>query len=115
MDKKYKIEKGRVVRKEDGKVAVACSPDFGAGWVTWNKGISPFEPKVIEMILNNEQNEIDEVWCYKNNILNANELPYCGGTSCLEIVWLPKGTKFRIAEYDGSEDIIIKEDLVFKT
>jgi hypothetical protein len=48
--------------EKDGKVAVAVSPGFGAGWTTWNS-LSPFEPKVIEMIEKGKQNEITNAWC----------------------------------------------------
>lgn len=42
---KTEIINDKVVRK--GKVAVAYSPQFGAGWTTWNKELSPFGTKVL--------------------------------------------------------------------
>ena len=94
----------------DGKVAVIVSPGFGAGFVTWNEGISPFEPKIIKMIEENRKNEITEEWCKKELGVDA----YCGGANDLEIVWLPTGTRFRISEYDGSESIITEESFNFE-
>lgn len=97
----------KVIR--DGKVAVAISRGFGAGWTTWNKDISPFEPKVITMIEANRQGEITREWCEENlNITGA----YCGGADELEIEWLPVGEKFYIHEYDGSESIVTGDDLI---
>lgn len=97
----------RVERR--GKVAVAVSPGYGAGWTTWNRGISPFEPKIIKMIETGKRNEITEEWC-KTELGLGNI--YCGGTEKLEIVWLKKGTKFRMSEYDGSESLVIDSDLI---
>jgi hypothetical protein len=100
----------KVIR--DGKVAVAVSPGFGAGWTTWNNGaaLSPFEPKVIEMIEAGRQSEITESWCEKE--LGLADL-YCGGAEDLKIEWLPVGTRFQIHEYDGSESIITTDDLPY--
>jgi hypothetical protein len=103
------------MKKEDkviknNKVAVAISPGFGAGWTTWNSEISPFEPKVIKMILSKRTNEITDKWCEENLGVDA----YCGGAEELEIVWLPIGTKFSINEYDGSESIYRDDELTYK-
>lgn len=95
---------------EKGKVAVAYSPGFGAGWSTW-ESVSPFEPKVIEMIRAGKQNQITGEWCEKE--LGLKNI-YCGGAEGLEIAWLPQGTKFYIHEYDGSESIKTGEDLILE-
>src|SRR5438105_3240935 len=97
---------GKVVR--DGKVAVAISPGFGAGWTTWNRGeISPFEPKVIAMIEAGKQSEIDEEWCRRELGVNG---VYCGGAADLQIVWIKEGIPFYISEYDGSEAVHTQSD-----
>lgn len=93
----------------DGKVAVAISPGFGAGWTTWNN-LSPFEPKIIKMIELGKQNEITEEWCE----VHLGERFYCGGAKNLEIVWIPKGVKFSINEYDGSESIYRSDELEYE-
>lgn len=90
----------KIVR--DGKTAVAYSPGYGAGWATWNSGLSPLEPKVIEMIEAGKQGEITPEWCEAN--LGRGDV-YCGGAGDLEIEWLPEGTAFTIEEYDGSESV----------
>ncbi len=96
--------------KKNGKVAVAISPGFGAGWITWNEGISPFEPKVIKMILAGKKAKITEEWCEEElGIENV----YYGGVYNLEIVWIKEGLRFSIHEYDGSESLYIEDELEY--
>jgi hypothetical protein len=40
---KYYIKNGKVYNNK-GEVAVAISEGYGAGWTTWNPGLSPFDP-----------------------------------------------------------------------
>jgi len=94
-----------------GKVAVAVSPGFGAGWTTRNRKISPFEPKIIIMIEKNKQKEITEDWCKKNLGI---DYVFCGGVDNLEIDWLPIGTKFSINVDDGYESIFRIEDFTWE-
>lgn len=90
-------------------VAVAVSPGFGAGWTSWNEDkISPFEPKIIEMIEKGEQSKINEEWCEEN--LGIKDV-YCGGAYKLEIVWIPVGVSFSINEYDGSESVYRSDEM----
>jgi hypothetical protein len=96
---------------KDGKVAVAISLSFGAGWSTWDSNISPFEPKVIEMILSGKRDDITEEWCEKE--LGIKDV-YCGGAKDLEVVWIPEGISFSINEYDGSESIYRSDELKYK-
>ena len=93
---------------KDGKVAVAVSRGFGAGWTTWNSKISPFEPKVIELILAGEREKITEDWCERE--LGIKEC-YCGGVEGLDVQWVTKGLRFSINEYDGSESLYIENEL----
>jgi len=93
---------------KNGQIAVAISTGFGGGWSTWNSDISPFEPKVIEMILDDKQGEISEEWCEKH--LGIKQV-YCGGASQLEIEWIPEGVSFSINEYDGSESTYRSDEL----
>lgn len=97
----------KVIR--DGKVAVAYSPGYGAGWSTWH-GYTEliFHPVIIEAIEAGIQNEITPDWIEeKLGFANA----YCGGAEDLEIEWFPIGTKFAIKDYDGSEYFITEQDL----
>lgn len=97
--------------EKDGKVAVLISPGFGAGWWTWNKEeTTPFEPKIVDMVLKGKQKEITEEWCKENLGVE----PYCGGAKDLEIVWIDKGLKFSINEYDGAEGLFIENELDFE-
>ena len=99
----------KVIR--NGKVAVAISSGFGAGWTTWNSEISPFEPKVIQMIEKGMQSEITEKWCEEN--LGIKDI-YCGGVFGLEIEWVNEGLMFSINEYDGSESLYTEDELKYK-
>jgi len=97
--------------EQDGKVAVLVSRGFGAGWWTWNKEYTtPFEPKVVEMVLKGKQHKITEEWCEEN----LGKDLYCGGASDLEVEWVEKGLKFSINEYDGSESLYIENELEFE-
>jgi hypothetical protein len=95
---------------KDGRVAVAYSPGFGAGWSTWEfndelKETLLFHPDIINMILSNKQSEIDKAWLVEH-FGEEFQSVYCGGASNLSIEWIPVGTQFRIDEYDGSESVI---------
>lgn len=103
----------KVIR--DGEVAVLYSEDYGAGWSTWNGGLEElvFHPKLVEMVLNGRQSEINRGWLVENlGEKYANVC--CLGAGNLTIEWLPIGTKFLITEYDGAESILISNDLIFK-
>ena len=86
---------------EDGKVAVLYSPDFGAGWYTWNLDYPEilFDPAMVKLV---EKGQYDELATYV-------ELKYpgiyTGGLRQLEVAWIEEGKKFRVVEYDGSESI----------
>ncbi len=107
MTKKGTKKVKKVIR--NGKIAVAISPGFGAGWSTWNE-ISPFEPEVIKMIEEGRQSEITTEWCLKELGIKGQ---YCGGADDLQIVWIPQGVSFSIGEYDGSEIIYRSDDLKY--
>lgn len=103
----------KVIR--DGKVAILYSPEFGAGWSTWNRRHEElvFHPKIVDMVLGGRQYEIDECWVVKNLGKEYTDV-FCGGVGCLTIKWLPIGAKFLITEYDGAESIITMDDLIFE-
>ena len=85
----------KIVR--DGKVAVAVSYGFGAGWSTWND-ISPMDARFNQLFLDGK---VDEV----SRICDEEDLGYAGGAEDVVIEWVPVGTKFVINEYDGSESL----------
>lgn len=97
----------KVIR--DNNVAILISPGFGAGWYSWNsKPEIVFHPKLVEMVEQNRNDEINENWI-KDNL--GIENIYCGGAKNLKIVWLPIGTIFEIEDYDGAESIKTLEQL----
>ena len=76
----------------DGKVAVLYSPDFGAGWSTWNE-LHPeilFDPAMVKLV---ENEQYDELATYV-------ELKYpgifTGGLKKLQVEWIEEGKKFRV-------------------
>jgi hypothetical protein len=98
----------KVINKliDNGKVAVLYSPGFGAGWSTWNKEVPElvFDPAIVKFV---ETNQWAELETYVN--LKYSSI-YKGGMKDLAIAWLPVGTEFRIGEYDGAENIEIKDN-----
>ena len=96
----------KVVR--DGNVAVRISAGWGAGWSTWHghKELI-FHPKLVELVESGQHNQ-ETVSAVLNELLDKEEAEgiYLGGVMDLSITWIPKGTKFKIEEYDGSEYII---------
>jgi hypothetical protein len=97
----------KVIR--DGKVAVLYSPGYGAGWYSWHGILDAiFHPKLVELVENGRRSEITQEWITEN--LNLEHI-YTGGAIGLEIAWIPEGTRFQITEYDGSESVILEEDL----
>jgi hypothetical protein len=91
---------------KDGKVAVLYSPGFGAGWSTWNKEMPEiiFDPAMVQLV---ETDQWDELATYVT--LKYPGL-YTGGIKDLKVSWIPKGSLFKINEYDGSESIELKEN-----
>ena len=92
---------------ENGKVAVLYSPDFGAGWYSWNLDYPEilFDPAMVKLV---EKGQYDELATYV-------ELKYpgiyTGGMSNLQVEWIEEGKKFRVVEYDGDESIQVEEDI----
>lgn len=91
---------------DNGRVAVLYSPGFGAGWSTWNRGVPEivFDPAIVKFVENDQWAELHTYVTLKYPGL------YTGGMKDLAIAWLPVGTEFRIAEYDGAENIEVKEE-----
>ena len=94
---------------KDGNVAVLYSPGFGAGWSSW-----AHEPEIAEFLLFDrrlieavkaEATE-EEVSEFLATIFGPDQYIHTGGwEKFITTTWIPVGTKFRIAEYDGSESI----------
>lgn len=92
---------------QDGKVAVLYSPDFGAGWSTWNTEYPQlvFDPAIVRYVERGEKEKLAEYMTLKY------PGAYIGGMDDLTVAWIPEGTAFRINEYDGSESIEIMEEV----
>lgn len=109
MEKKVeKKEIKKVVR--DGKVAVLYSPEFGAGWYSWNTSVPQclFSPEVVALVESGKRHEITDEYC---DMLFGVDDFYSGGSESLEIMWLPVGTHFDIHEYDGNESVKTFDDI----
>ena len=97
---------------EDGLVAVLVSPEYGAGWSTWNSGEASirmtFDPDIVEWV------RIGKVGQRVNLEEKYNESYVCQfGAEQLQILWLPVGTKFIINECDGFESIELLDSMDF--
>ena len=90
----------KIVR--DGKVAVAVSFGFGAGWSTWNS-IDPMDARYNQLFLEGK-------WKEAAVLCESEEGGYGGGAEDVEIVWLPVRTEFIINEYDGAETLQLKDE-----
>jgi len=98
-----KIEGDRYV-DEDGNVAVLVSHGFGGGWSTWGSEELALCPKTAKLVDGRDNRLIDSEQLV-NAVAELYPDAFTGGVDDLSIEWLPKGTQFRITEYDGSEDL----------
>lgn len=85
---------------------VLISPGYGAGWSTWNYIDLAFDPDIIKMF----ETGANEGTMRKYIISLGYKQPYMGGYRNCKIIEVPKGTKFRIIEYDGAERIEYYDD-----
>ena len=95
----------------NGQVAVLYSPGFGAGWSTWNQEVPEilFDPVIVDFVEKEQWAELTTYVTLKYPGL------YDGGMPDLAIAWLPVGAEFRINDYDGSESIEVKEEMLWLT
>ena len=98
---------------KDGKVAVLVSPGFGAGWYTWNVHTPEclFDPEVVQMVLDGKDHHDIEAFAEKKYETDTYEF-YGGGATTLTVEWIPQGKKFYVMEYDGSESVLLEDDLM---
>jgi hypothetical protein len=89
--------------EKDGLVAVLYSPGYGAGWHSWNsehEGLL-FDREIVEAVLAGDVKRAVSIAEAKYPGI------YTGGGDDLTIEWVPKGSRFEIHEYDGSESVRI--------
>ena len=87
--------------ERDGEIAVLYSPGYGAGWFTWNTehpGLM-FDRDIVAHVLKEDRARAIS--------LAETKYPgiYPGGGEQLQVCWVPKGQRFTIDEYDGSESV----------
>jgi len=97
----------------DGQVAVLVSPGFGAGWSTWSRSEYGndvlFDPWIVDILLSDHYQREEKIQRIQAHCAVKYPNMYADGASDLTVEWIPQGTLFRIAEYDGSETIELKE------
>ena len=92
---------------ENNELGVLVSGGFGAGWSTWNDKELAYDKRIVEKWLENASS--DEMCNYVESLGYAR--PYMGGYKQLDLEFVPRGTVFRIHEYDGLESIETIDDM----
>lgn len=81
---------------EKGEVAVLYSPEYGAGWYTWNshKGLL-FDKEIVQAVLDKDFVAVIDI--------AKRKYPKCCvlGAEQLTIEWMRPGTAFEIEEHNG--------------
>ena len=101
-----------VIKRTDAenRVAVLISHGWGAGWYTWHYIEDLiYDATVVDMVLANAPGESIVAYCRQR--YGADH--YYGGADGLAVHWLEPGTEFRIDEYDGSESLVLREELTW--
>jgi hypothetical protein len=97
----------------DGQVAVLVSPGFGAGWSTWcdydDRKAVTFDPWIVDILLSDHYQREEKIQRIQAHCAVKYPDMYADDVDDLTVEWVPQGTLFRIAEYDGSETIELKE------
>ena len=99
---KTEIVNNKLVNKL-GEVALVLSPDFGSGWTTENRGVSPTDPLFARLIL------AGDITSARKLAKRRNLCPL--GLDGAIVIWLPKGAKYIIDYYDGSESIVVRDSV----
>ena len=90
---------------------ILISPGYGAGWSTWNNPGLATDKRLVELFEKGcTQNEMIDA-CVEYGYTNVyGDPPYDGGFADLKIVEVPKGSLFKIREYDGHEYVEIFDE-----
>ena len=89
------------------EIGVLVSLGYGAGWSTWNEECYAYDKRIVEKFI-----EDPELFHREGPDLDAFMTSlgydgYYGGGGGLRLTFIPRGTMFRITEYDGAEGIEI--------
>jgi hypothetical protein len=92
-------------------VAVIINGDYGSGWYSWH-GIERllYDPHIVTVL---EDATMDKfaAWEWVRAYAKARyPEQYFAADERLTVRWVPIGVKFRIAEYDGKESIVLQTD-----
>ena len=90
------------------EVGVLYSPSFGAGWSTWNSDCYAYDKRIVEKFIEDPDMFHNDTGRYQDLAAFMSALGYdgyYGGARDLCLTFIPKGTLFRIDEYDGREGI----------
>lgn len=82
------------------KIGILVSGGFGAGWSTWNEPECALDQELVQA-LENKLSEEEIMAIAEKNWPKS----YKGGLMNCEVIWVDKGTQYRITEYDGNESI----------
>tara|TARA_A200000159_G_scaffold163425_1_gene189623 strand:- start:7695 stop:8042 length:348 start_codon:yes stop_codon:yes gene_type:complete len=104
----------RLKRQGDNgiEIAVIYSPGFGAGWSTWNQEYAEILlfHKELALYVDSESDKFEgELKSICDRLCGPDSDVYVGGSRNLSLKWVPEGTEFVIQEYDGSEQIRVKD------
>lgn len=96
---------------KNGKVGILISPDYGAGWSTWNPECRDemiFSPEIIELV--ERKASFEEIEAKAKELFGKDA--FLDGARGLTVEYLPIGTPFVIRVHDGAESIETAEDLI---
>jgi len=102
----------KVIR--DGNVAVLYSPDYGAGWYTWNTEHPAilYDPVVVKWVEDGKPK--DALARLEATLDEKYPRCYLGGMRDLQIQWVPIDTRFYVDEYDGNETVMLEKDVTWQ-
>jgi hypothetical protein len=96
---------------KDGWVAVILSCDYGGGWYSWHSIENLlYDPKIVGVLEDNTISKFAAWELIKSYVNGLYPEEIISGEERLAVVWVPVGSKFRVAEYDGKEHIVLPSE-----
>ena len=92
----------KVIR--DGKVGVILSPGYGSPWSRGEaREYLMFDPDLVELVLQGKGQEAAKIATERTDLwLDGDDLI---------VEWVPVGTRFIIDQCDGSEYLVIRDEI----